>query len=75
MIWKSEGVSFNQAIKELKDFFELVDNYITETNVNSHFENVSTPKKMNQTWLILSHLIQKHITLIEQDHMCFVFID
>ena len=30
LIWKSEGVSFNQAIKELKDNFKKVDNYITE---------------------------------------------
>ena len=26
LIWKSEGVSFNQAIKELKDNFKIVDN-------------------------------------------------
>ena len=29
LIWKSKGVSFNKAIKELKDIFEIVDNYIT----------------------------------------------
>ena len=28
LIWKSEGVSFNQAIKELKDNFKIVGNYI-----------------------------------------------
>ena len=26
LIWKSEIVSFNQAIKELKDSFKIVDN-------------------------------------------------
>ena len=30
LIWKSEGVSFNQDIRELKDNFKLVDNSITE---------------------------------------------
>ena len=35
LIWKFENVSFNQAVKELKDSFKLVDNYITEENVNS----------------------------------------
>ena len=38
LIWKSQGVSFNQAIQELKDNFKIVDNYLTEENVNSHFK-------------------------------------
>ena len=46
LIWKSEGVSFNQAIQELKKNFKIVDNYITETNVNSHFEYINKPKKI-----------------------------
>ena len=37
LIWKSEVVSFNQVFKELEDNFNIVDNYITEENVNSHF--------------------------------------
>ena len=45
LIWKSEKVSFNQAIKELKDNFEVVDNFITEDNVNSHFKYEFIPKK------------------------------
>ena len=36
-IWKSEGVCFNQVIKELKDNFKVYDDYITEESVNSHF--------------------------------------
>ena len=44
LIWKSEGVSFNQAIRELKDNFKIVDNYITEENVNSHFKYEFIPK-------------------------------
>ena len=43
---KSEGVSFKQAIKELKDNFKIVDNYITEENVTSHFKYEFTPKKI-----------------------------
>ena len=46
LIWKSEGVSFIQAIKELKDNFKIVDNFITEENVNSHFINELIPKKI-----------------------------
>ena len=37
LIWKSEGVSFNQAIQELKNNFKIVDNYINVENVFSHF--------------------------------------
>ena len=46
LIWKSEGVSFKQAIKELTDIFEIVDNFITEENVNSHFKYEVIPKKI-----------------------------
>ena len=46
LIWKSEGVSFNQAIKELKDNFKKFDNYITEENVKSHFEYIYKPKNI-----------------------------
>ena len=46
LIWKSENVSFKDAIKELKDNFEIVDNYITEENVNSHFKYEFIPKKI-----------------------------
>ena len=47
VLWKSEGVSFIQAIKKLKDNKKIVDNLITEENVNSHFEYIYTPKKLN----------------------------
>ena len=45
LIWKSHGVSFNQAIQELKNNFKIVDNYITEENVTSHFKYEFIPKK------------------------------
>ena len=50
LISKSEGVSLNQAIKDLKDNFKIVDSFITEENVNSHFKNEFIPKN------IYSHL-------------------
>ena len=46
LIWKSQGVSFKQAIKEIKDNFKIVDNFITEENVNSHFKYEFIPKKI-----------------------------
>ena len=46
LIWKSENVSFNQAIIELKQNFELVDNYITEEIVNCYFKYEHIPKKI-----------------------------
>ena len=46
LIWKSQGVSFNQAIRELKDNFKMVDNYISEENVTSHFKYEFIPKKI-----------------------------
>ena len=46
LIWKSEHISFDKAIKELKDNFKIVDNYLIEENVKSHFEYVYQPKKI-----------------------------
>ena len=46
LIWKSEGVSFIRAIKELKDNFEIDDNHITEENVKTHFKYEFMPKKI-----------------------------
>ena len=44
LIWQTENVSFNQAINELKANFKIVNNYITEENVNSHFKYEFIPK-------------------------------
>ena len=49
LIWKSQGVSFNRAIKELKNNFKnfkIVNNNITEENVKSHFKSEFIPKKI-----------------------------
>ena len=47
LIWKSEGVSFNQTIKELKDNFKKNDKFLTEGNVNSHFKYEFIPRKID----------------------------
>ena len=44
--WKSEGVSFIQALKYLKDNFNIVDNCITEETVNSYFKYEFIPNKI-----------------------------
>ena len=46
LLWKSQQVSFNQAITELKNNFKIFNNYITEENVNSHFKYEYIPKKI-----------------------------
>ena len=45
LIWKSEGNSFIEAIKESKDNFKIVDNSITEQNFNSHSKYDFIPKR------------------------------
>ena len=46
LFWKSENVSFNHPIKELWDNSTIVDNFITEENVDSHFKYEFIPKKI-----------------------------
>ena len=75
LIWKSEGVSFNQAIRELKDNCKIVDNFITGENVNSHFKYEFTPKKIESQLTNFLYMILKHIILIELDHIVYHFID
>ena len=45
LIWKTQGVSFNQAIREVEDNFKMVDNYITKENVELFFQYEFIPKK------------------------------
>ena len=45
-LWKSESVSFNQLVQELKDNFKKVNKYITEENVSCHFKYEFIPKKI-----------------------------
>ena len=59
LIWKSHSVSFNQAIQELKANFKMVNNYITEENVTSHFKYEFIPKKIE------SHLTNFIVYVLE----------
>ena len=67
VIWKSECLSFKQAIKELKDNFEIVDNFITEENVNSHFKYEFIPKKIESH---LSNFIVYDLETHNTDRTC-----
>ena len=46
LIWKSDGVSFDKAIRELKDNFKVVDNVISDKHVKSYIKYEYKPKKV-----------------------------
>ena len=46
LIWKSNGISFDKAIKELKDNFEVVDNVISDKHIESFIKYEYNPKKV-----------------------------
>ena len=46
LIWKSEGFSFDKAIKELKNNFKVVDNVISDKHVKSFIKYDYKPKKV-----------------------------
>ena len=46
LIWKSNGISFNQAIRELKDNFKVVDNVVSDKPVKSFIIYEYNPKKV-----------------------------
>ena len=46
LIWKSDGISFDKAIKILKNNFKLVDNVISDEHVKSFGKNEYNPKKV-----------------------------
>ena len=54
LIWKSDGVSFEKAIKELKDNFQVVDNVISDKHVRSFIKYEYKPKKVQSQ---LTHVI------------------
>ena len=64
LIWKSEIVRCNQTIKELKDIKKIVDSFITEENVISHFEYEFIPKKIEYHLTdVLVYDLETHITV------------
>ena len=46
LFWKSYNVSFDKAIKELKDNFRVVDNVISDKHVKSYIKYEYKPKKV-----------------------------
>ena len=46
LFWKSKGIRFDKAIKELKDNFKLVDNVISDKHVKSLIKYEYNPKKV-----------------------------
>ena len=46
LIWKSDGITFEKAITELKDNFKVVDNVISDKHVKSFIKNEYNPKKV-----------------------------
>ena len=46
LIWKSDGVSFDKAIKELKDNFKVIDNVISDKHDKSYIKYEYKPKKV-----------------------------
>ena len=47
LIWKSEKVSFNQAIEELKNIFKIVDKYTTKKTLLLILNMNSYQRKLN----------------------------
>ena len=47
LIWKSNGVSFDKAIKELKDNFKVVDKVVSDKHVKGFIKYEYNPKKLN----------------------------
>ena len=46
LFWKSNGISFSQAIEELKNNFKVVDNVISDKHVKSFLKYEYNPKKV-----------------------------
>ena len=46
LIWKSDGISFDKAIKELKYNFKVVDNVVSDKHGKSYIKYEYNPKKV-----------------------------
>ena len=49
LIWKSNDISFNEAVKQLKLNFKVVDNVISNKNVKSFIKYECKPKKVKNS--------------------------
>ena len=73
--WKSENVSFIQAIEELKDNFRIVDNFITDGKVKSRFQYIYTPKEI-ESYLtkIITYNLETHNTDRAKTYVFFLSV-
>ena len=46
LIWKSDGISFDTAVRKLKDNFKVVDNVMSDKHVKSFIKYEYNPKKV-----------------------------
>ena len=46
LLWKSDGISFDKAIKELKDIFKVIFNVISDKHVKNFLKYEYEPKKV-----------------------------
>ena len=46
LIWKSDGISFDKTIKEIKDNFKVVDNVVSDKQGKSFIKYEYKPKKV-----------------------------
>ena len=49
LFWKSGGICFDKAIKELKDNFKVVDNVVSDKRVKSFVKYEYGPKKVKSS--------------------------
>ena len=46
LIWKSHGISFDRAIKEVKDNFKVIDIVISDKHIKSFVNYEKEPEKV-----------------------------
>ena len=72
LIWKSEDVTFTQALKELKNNFRRFYNYITDENVKSFFEYKYTTEIESDLTILILYDLGTHNTKRNRPYVfCF----
>ena len=64
LIGKSNGISFSQAIKELKDNFKVIDNVITDKHVKNFIKYEYKPEEVQCQ---LSNMIVYELEIFNTD--------
>ena len=64
LLWKSDGISFDRAVKELKENFKVVDNVISDKYVKIYIKYEYKPKKVqSQSTNIIFYDIETFSTI------------